>query len=186
MAISQADHTFSSLFLWKVASGFLDSTNKAATSTSAVSLRRSSRSSSLASAEMMWAAVVPANAKLPARLDRPREHQKSPHNVKRPGRSCDRVVKARPSRYAVRFLASTLNCVPFAACQLNWRGAGYASSQRVSSHDAECVTSADGVPRYCRPVTPPSRSAHPFAEALANTQIAPILAAPDPHSLRPG
>lgn len=54
--------------------------------------------------EMMWAAVTPAYAKLPACLRRLRERLKSLPNVKRPGRSCDRVVKSRPSRYAVRFL----------------------------------------------------------------------------------
>ncbi|MCY1314688.1 hypothetical protein D9M69_736080 [compost metagenome] len=59
--------------------------------------------------EMMWAAVTPAYAKLPACLQRLRERLKSLPNVKRPGRSCDRVVKSRPSRYAVRFLNRDLN-----------------------------------------------------------------------------
>ncbi|MBB3260878.1 hypothetical protein F4827_005653 [Paraburkholderia bannensis] len=54
--------------------------------------------------EMMWAAMTPAYAKLPACLHRLREQLKSLPNVKRPGRSCDRVVKSRPARYAVRYL----------------------------------------------------------------------------------
>ncbi|WP_250477644.1 IS4 family transposase [Caballeronia sp. INML1] len=59
--------------------------------------------------EMMWAAVTPAFAKLPACLQRLRERLKALPNEKRPGRTCERVVKSRPSRYAVRFLRKDLN-----------------------------------------------------------------------------
>ncbi len=52
--------------------------------------------------EMMWAAVAPAFAKLPACLQRLRERLKALPNERRPGRTCERVVKSRPSRYAVR------------------------------------------------------------------------------------
>ncbi|KAE8753340.1 IS4 family transposase [Paraburkholderia madseniana] len=59
--------------------------------------------------EMMWAALTPAYAKLPACLKRLRERLKSLPNEKRPGRACDRVVKSRPHRYTVRFLKKDLN-----------------------------------------------------------------------------
>jgi hypothetical protein len=59
--------------------------------------------------EMMWAAVTPAYAKLPACLQRLRERLKSLPNEKRPGRACDRVVKSRPLRYSVRYLRKDLN-----------------------------------------------------------------------------
>jgi len=59
--------------------------------------------------EMMWAALTPAYAKLPACLKRLRERLKSLPNEKRPGRACDRVVKSRPHRYTVRFLKKNLN-----------------------------------------------------------------------------
>jgi hypothetical protein len=59
--------------------------------------------------EMMWAALTPAFAKLPACLQRLRERLKSLPNEKRPGRACDRVVKSRPKRYTVRYLRKDLN-----------------------------------------------------------------------------
>lgn len=59
--------------------------------------------------EMMWAAVTPAFAKLPACLQRLRERLKSLPNEKRPDRACDRVVKSRPQRYTVRYLKKDLN-----------------------------------------------------------------------------
>ncbi|MEF2253478.1 transposase, partial [Ralstonia solanacearum] len=59
--------------------------------------------------EMMWAARTPAIAKLPAVLKRLREHLKLLINEKRPGRQCDRAVKSRPARYAVRCLKKNLN-----------------------------------------------------------------------------
>ncbi len=59
--------------------------------------------------EMMWAAVTPAFAKLPACFQRLREQLKAIPNEKRPGRSCDRVVNARPQRYTVRRLKKDLN-----------------------------------------------------------------------------
>ncbi|HGL4521336.1 TPA: IS4 family transposase, partial [Enterobacter roggenkampii] len=62
------------------------------------------RSFHLIQHEMMWAARTPAFAKLPAVLKRLREHLKLLINVKRPDRKCDRAVKSRPARYAVRFL----------------------------------------------------------------------------------
>ena len=58
--------------------------------------------------EMMWAAVTPAYAKLPACLKRLRERLKRLTNEKRPGRACDRVVKSRPQRYTVRYLKKNL------------------------------------------------------------------------------
>ena len=58
--------------------------------------------------EMMWAAVTPAYAKLPACLKRLRERLKSLPNEKRPERTCDRVVKSRPKRYTVRYLKKAL------------------------------------------------------------------------------
>lgn len=54
--------------------------------------------------EMMWAALTLAYAKLPACLQRLRERLKSLPSKKRPGRTCDRVVKSRPKRYSVRHL----------------------------------------------------------------------------------
>jgi hypothetical protein len=59
--------------------------------------------------EIMWAALTPAFAKLPACLPRLRERLKSLTNEKRPGRICDRVVKCRPKRYTVRYLRKDLN-----------------------------------------------------------------------------
>ncbi|MGA4432543.1 transposase, partial [Ralstonia nicotianae] len=59
--------------------------------------------------EMMWAALTPAYAKLPDCLKRLRERLKSLPNEKRPGRSCNRVVKSRPSRYSVRYIKRDLN-----------------------------------------------------------------------------
>ncbi|WP_143282051.1 transposase, partial [Caballeronia choica] len=59
--------------------------------------------------EMMWAALTPAYAKLPACLQRLRERLKSLPNEKRPGRACDRVVKSRPKRYTVRYLKKDIN-----------------------------------------------------------------------------
>lgn len=59
--------------------------------------------------EMMWAAVTPAFAKLPACLQRLRERLKALPNGKRPGRKCDRAVKSRPLRYTVRYLKKDLN-----------------------------------------------------------------------------
>jgi hypothetical protein len=59
--------------------------------------------------EMMWAAVTPAYAKLPACLQRLRERLKALPNEKRPGRACERVVKSRPKRYTVRYLKKNLN-----------------------------------------------------------------------------
>ncbi len=58
--------------------------------------------------EMMWAAVTPAYAKLPACLKRSRERLKRLTNETRPGRACDRVVKSRPQRYTVRYLKKNL------------------------------------------------------------------------------
>lgn len=51
--------------------------------------------------EMMWAAVTPAYAKLPACIKCLRNRLKALPNEKRPGRACDRVVKSRPQRYTV-------------------------------------------------------------------------------------
>ncbi len=59
--------------------------------------------------EMMWAALTPAYAKLPACLQRLRDRLKSLPNEKRPGRACDRVVKSRPKRYTVRYLNKDIN-----------------------------------------------------------------------------
>lgn len=56
----------------------------------------------------MWAALTPAYAKLPACLQRLRERLKSLPNEKRPGRTCDRVVKSRHKRYSVRHLKKIL------------------------------------------------------------------------------
>ncbi|WP_246794420.1 IS4 family transposase [Burkholderia perseverans] len=67
------------------------------------------RSFHLIQHEMMWAARTPAFAKLPTVLKRLREHLKLLINVKRPDRKCDRAVKSRPARYAVRFLRKNLN-----------------------------------------------------------------------------
>lgn len=67
------------------------------------------RSFHLIQHEMMWAARTPALAKLPAVLKRLREHLKLLINEKRPGRQCDRAVKSRPARYAVRYLRKNLN-----------------------------------------------------------------------------
>ena len=62
--------------------------------------------------EMMWAALTPAYAKLPACLQRLRERLKSLPNEKRPGRACDRVVKSRPKRYTVRYLKKDIEGSP--------------------------------------------------------------------------
>ncbi|GLZ17402.1 hypothetical protein Bpla01_09320 [Burkholderia plantarii] len=57
----------------------------------------------------MRAARTPALAKPPALLKRPREHLERLLDDKRPDRKCDRAVKSRPVRYAVRFLKKNLN-----------------------------------------------------------------------------
>jgi hypothetical protein len=59
--------------------------------------------------EMTWAAVTRSYGKLPSLLTRLRERLKQLPNEKRPGRTCTRAVKSRPSRYTVRFLKRDLN-----------------------------------------------------------------------------
>lgn len=58
--------------------------------------------------ELRWAAVTQAQGKLPALLQRLRKRLVSMLNEKRPGRKCDRVVKAKPKRYTVRVLKKAL------------------------------------------------------------------------------
>lgn len=58
--------------------------------------------------ELRWAAVTRAQGKLPALLQRLRLRLVLLLNEKRPGRMCDRVVKAKPKRYTVRVLKKTL------------------------------------------------------------------------------
>lgn len=52
--------------------------------------------------ELHWAAVTRSYGKLPSSMKHLRERLVSLLNEQRPGRSCDRAVKARPLRYAVR------------------------------------------------------------------------------------
>ena len=58
--------------------------------------------------ELRWAAVTRAQGKLPALLQRLRQRLVSMLNEKRPGRKCDRVVKATPKRYTIRILKKIL------------------------------------------------------------------------------
>lgn len=58
--------------------------------------------------ELRWAAVTRAQGKLPALLQRLRQRLVTLVNEKRPGRKCDRVVKAKPKRYTVRVLKKSL------------------------------------------------------------------------------
>lgn len=52
--------------------------------------------------ELHWLAVTRSYGKIPALLQRLRERLTSLLNEERPGRKCDRAVKALPQRYAVR------------------------------------------------------------------------------------
>lgn len=52
--------------------------------------------------ELHWAAVTRSYGKLPSSMKHLRERLVSLLNEQRPGRTCDRAVKARPLRYAVR------------------------------------------------------------------------------------
>lgn len=52
--------------------------------------------------ELHWAGVIRSYGKLPASIKRLRERLVSLLKNKRPGRECDRAVKATPKRYAVR------------------------------------------------------------------------------------
>ena len=54
--------------------------------------------------ELHWAAVTRSYGKLPASMQHLRERMVSLLNEERPGRSCDRAVKARPKRYPVRVI----------------------------------------------------------------------------------
>jgi hypothetical protein len=58
--------------------------------------------------ELRWAAVTRAQGKLPALLQRLRQRLVTILNEKRLGRICDRVVKSKPKRYAVRVLKKVL------------------------------------------------------------------------------
>jgi len=58
--------------------------------------------------ELRWAAVTRSQGKLPALLKRLRQRLVALPNEKRPGRACDRVVKAKPARYIVRVLKKAL------------------------------------------------------------------------------
>ncbi|WP_211444532.1 IS4 family transposase [Collimonas humicola] len=59
--------------------------------------------------ELHWAAVTRSYGKLPALLQRLRQRLIALLNEDRPGRHCDRVVKALPQRYSVRVLKRDLN-----------------------------------------------------------------------------
>ena len=54
--------------------------------------------------ELHWAAVTRSYGKLPASMQHLRERMVSLLNEERPGRYCDRAVKARPKRYPVRVI----------------------------------------------------------------------------------
>lgn len=58
--------------------------------------------------ELRWAAVTRAQGKLPALLQRLRKRLVTMLKEKRPGRMCERVVKSKPQRYAVRVLKKIL------------------------------------------------------------------------------
>jgi hypothetical protein len=59
--------------------------------------------------ELHWAAVTRAQGKLPDLLKRLRNRLVEIPNEERPGRKVDRIVKALPLRYSVRFLKKDLN-----------------------------------------------------------------------------
>ena len=59
--------------------------------------------------ELHWAAVIRAQGKLPALMQRLRQRLVMLLNEERPGRKLDRAVKAKPQRYAVRYLKKDLN-----------------------------------------------------------------------------
>lgn len=54
--------------------------------------------------ELQWAAVTRAQGKLPGLLRRLRDRLVTAVNEKRPGRTCERVVKSKPHRYSIRVL----------------------------------------------------------------------------------
>ncbi len=59
--------------------------------------------------EIQWAATTRAYGKLPDILKHLRQRMISLLNEERPGRSCDRAVKAKPKRYTIRVIKKGLN-----------------------------------------------------------------------------
>ena len=58
--------------------------------------------------ELRWAAVTRSCGKLPALLKKLRQRLVDLPDAKQPDRMCDRVVKAKPARYVVRFMNKAL------------------------------------------------------------------------------